>query len=349
MRAGLIASVTGHVLILVLAVVSWPDAESFTVPDVDSVPVDLIPISDLTKIQKGAQDAPIRDQAALNPGKTSDKVTETPAKKPGSPKASTAPKPSPQESQPKEVPEKQAEPEPTPPPPPKEAAPKPAPAKEALAPEPEPEKVAEAEEPVEAAPPVKETKPQPETPPKETEQQKRQEDLRKVRLTPPSKPRPVKTPKPAQQTQQASREDKFDPNQIANLLNKVDDAGGQTSGTQQQAGLGASKATSETGLSASVIDQLRSLIKRNWNFLPDAYPDDLIVRIRFHLDQSGHLTGQPEITNSYADPRFRQLAESAVRAVVRVDQQSGFNFLPPDLYGGSKGWNTVEVALRPQP
>ena len=52
MRAGLIASLTGHTVILVWGLVALPGAESFPEPVVDSLPVELVSLSELTEIER---------------------------------------------------------------------------------------------------------------------------------------------------------------------------------------------------------------------------------------------------------------------------------------------------------
>ena len=53
MRVGLIASIGGHLAVLVWGVVSFPEARPFDVGPVDTLPVDLVPISEITRLRIG--------------------------------------------------------------------------------------------------------------------------------------------------------------------------------------------------------------------------------------------------------------------------------------------------------
>ncbi|MDN3720776.1 hypothetical protein QW131_19925 [Roseibium salinum] len=149
MRAGLIASLAGHTAILVWGLIAFPDAESFSVPQVDSLPVELVPVEELTKLRIGEKTAEVRDVAAVQPSETPSKETPKPADKPGESKVQqpTQPTPAPTPAPaPAPEPEPVAEPEPAPEPEPAvepEPAPEPEPATEPEpAPEPEPQQEA---------------------------------------------------------------------------------------------------------------------------------------------------------------------------------------------------------------
>lgn len=133
MRVGLIASVAGHAALLGWGLLAFPDAESFTSPPVESMPVDLVSIEELTRLQKGEKDAELREVAAVSPTETPVEETAQPAEKPG--EAVQEPTPAATEATP--APEPVPAPEPEPAPPPVEAKPEPAPAPEPAA-EPEP-------------------------------------------------------------------------------------------------------------------------------------------------------------------------------------------------------------------
>ena len=67
MRVGLIASIGGHLAVLVWGVVSFPEARPFDVGPVDTLPVDLVPISEITRLRIGEKDAEVREIEATKP------------------------------------------------------------------------------------------------------------------------------------------------------------------------------------------------------------------------------------------------------------------------------------------
>ncbi|MEP3669264.1 MAG: cell envelope biogenesis protein TolA, partial [Roseibium sp.] len=203
MRAGLIASLAGHTAVLVWGLVALPDAETFSTSPVDSLPVELVPVEELTRLQKGEKtETEIRDVAALTPTEAPPREAPQPEEKPGDATAEQAPAPTPEPApEPEPVPEPEPEPEPMPEP---EPSPEPEPA-----PEPEPTPAAEPEPEPEPAP-VEEPKPV------------------VTNVTPRTKPTP---PRPTQ-TAEKPQDENFNPNQISALLNKVEPAGGSTSTTQ---------------------------------------------------------------------------------------------------------------------
>ncbi|WP_321333625.1 cell envelope biogenesis protein TolA [Breoghania sp.] len=311
MRIGLTVSAFGHAAVLLWGLIAFPNTEPFFVEPVDALPVDLVPLSEMTRTQVGERTAPKENAPAPKPA---DKPVEAPkdAPEPGK-KPSEAAKPTPP-AEPSQTAATQPEPSPE-----AEPAPQAEPAPEA---EPEPAPQAE------AAP----------EPPKP------------VKVVPQSKPRPPRRTQTAATPPSTTREPEkeFDPNEISNLLNKVTPSGGQQTATNEPAGLGAREATRLQGLSTSDLDLMVSKIKERWNYVPDAFPSDLVVVVQFSLTRDGHLASTPQIMNSHPYPRFRQLAEAAVRAIIAVDRSDGFNFLPADRYDGNGGWNTVLANLRPQ-
>ncbi len=309
MRIGLTVSAFGHAAVLLWGLIAFPNTEPFFVEPVDALPVDLVPLSEVTRTQVGERTAPKENAPAPKPA---EKPVEAPkdAPDPGK-KPAEATKPTPPKQEPRQVAATQPEPSPE-----EEPAPSSEPAPEAKAePEPAPEK--------EAAP----------EPPKP------------VNVVPQSKPKPPRRTQTAT-TREPERE--FDPNEISNLLNKVTPSGGQQVAANEPAGLGAREATRLQGLSTSDLDLMVNKIKDRWNYVPDAFPSDLVVVVQFSLTRDGHLASTPQIMNSHPYPRFRQLAEAAVRAIIAVDRSEGFGFLPADRYDGNGGWNTVLANLRPQ-
>ncbi|AXS41792.1 cell envelope biogenesis protein TolA [Breoghania sp. L-A4] len=325
MRAGFVASAVGHLAILAWGLVALPAAERFEVANVESLPVDLVPIEDITRLRIGARDAEQREEARPEPAK---KPSETPteAEKPGDTparEATNAPPPAPEPA-----PEPVAEPAPTPEP---EPVSEPAPAPEPQAePEPAKEPVVEAAKPEPVPEPVKVTPRTKPTPPKPVQ----------VAKAMPQTPRTPDTPE--------KPEKKFDPNNIAALLNKVEPRGGAAEPSPEPASLG-SQLSKDTGrLTASEMELLITKIRQRFYYWGDDYPDDLNITIQFSLSQDGRLVGRPQVINSHSYPKFDALARAAVTAVSRVDQEETFAFLPRDKFGGVNGWSTVVVNFYPK-
>ncbi len=316
MRAGLIASLAGHSAILLWGLIALPDAESFSVPQVESLPVDLVPVEEFTRLRIGEKTAEVREVAAVQPSETPAEDPPQPADKPGESQDQqpTPPTPSPTPAPaPEPEPEPVAEPEPEPAP-----APDPAPAAEAV-PAAEPEPAPEPEPQQEAAP-----APQPIV----------------TSVAPRSKPTPPRrTPEPPS--------DDFNSNQIAALLNKVEPAQQTGQASEQPASLGSRTGAQDVRMSQSELDALRGQVAQCWSPPVGAVgADELKVRVRFSLSQSGEVSSSPEILNSSGNPAFRAAASSAVRAIMRCQpyslpiakydawQEVIINFDPREMLGG---------------
>lgn len=160
MRVGLIASVAGHAALLGWGLLAFPDAENFAAPPVESMPVDLVSIEELTRLQKGEKDAELREIASVSPTETPVEETAQPAEKPGE----AVQEPTPSATEAASAPEPEPVPEPEPAPPPVEAKPEPAPAPEPAAEPAEPEPI--------VANVVPRTKPKPPNRPKNADKPK---------------------------------------------------------------------------------------------------------------------------------------------------------------------------------
>ena len=62
MRAGVAISSIGHAVVLGWGLIAFAPA-AFDTPPAESMPVDLVPITDLTQLQAGNKDAPKKEQA----------------------------------------------------------------------------------------------------------------------------------------------------------------------------------------------------------------------------------------------------------------------------------------------
>ena len=76
MKAGLSSSVILHGVLLAMAIVSLSAPGAMQVASVDAMPIDIIPIEELTQIQEGAKDAPKTDKAAPKPTSRPDEVAD---------------------------------------------------------------------------------------------------------------------------------------------------------------------------------------------------------------------------------------------------------------------------------
>jgi len=316
MRAGLIASLAGHSAILVWGLIAFPDAESFTVPQVETLPVDLIPVEEFTQLRLGEKTAEIREVAAVEPAETPAEEPPQPADRPGE---SQVQQPTPPTPSPAPTPPPAPEPEPQP-----VAEPEPEPAP-APAPSPEPEQAAEPE-----------PAPEPQT------QQEAAPAPQPIvtSVAPRSKPAPPqRTPEPP--------EDDFDATDIAALLNKVEPAQQSGNASEQPASLGSRQGAQNVRMTQSELDALRSQVSQCWNPPVGAVgAEDLNVRVRFSLSRNGDVSSQPQVMNSNSNPAFGAAASSAVRAVVRCQpyslpiakyeawQEVIINFDPREMLGG---------------
>jgi TolA protein len=349
MKAGLTTSVALHAALIGFGLVSLSAPKPFEVVDVESLPVDIIPIEQLTQIQQGDKKAPVNDKPT--PKATEKTETVPDAQKVGENKIDTDKKATP-EVTPKEV-EAAATPKSVPKPEPKPVDLK------------KPEPVAEPE-PKTAAVPATEATPEPQPkqdvkPDPVTEAIAADQTEADALQLPTEAPAPEARPKPPQaQTAKApdkkdakkpateatakpKTEDKeFDADEVAALLNKEKASGGGAKRSTQTASLGGDKTTGGDKLSQSEMDALRGQVQRCWN-IPAGAVDagDLRVSVKFRLDRSGAIEGSPEIINGGGSAGVeRAAAEAARRAVSRC---APYN-LPAEKY---EAWADVIVNFDP--
>jgi outer membrane biosynthesis protein TonB len=343
MKAGVTSSVIAHATLLALAFVGLGAARPLEPEVVESIAVELVPISEVTNIRMGSLDSTVVEtetpavvetetpaELATPAGNTEeDQVTptetdrETPA-----PVVNTAPEP---------VPEPVTEPEPTPveeTPPPEPAPaeePEPAPVEETAP----PEVVAEApaEEPAETvAPRMPMVRPAalnkaPAEKPKET----------KVAAATPA-PKPAEKPadkKPAQQ--KPTNEDAKPADQVAALINN-EKSRGATTGQGGDPTLGKNTGRSST-LTQSQLDGLVAQIKGCMNIPAGAAEAGITAQLMFSIDGSGNVRMQPQIVSNPGTQLERALASAAQRAVMRcgpyqmaMNQDVKATFDPRELF-----------------
>ena len=360
MRAGLTVSALGHAGLIVLAVVGIGMGRPLEPTVVESIAVDLVPLSEFSNIRMGSLDSTIVETEA-----PSAVDTETPAEI-AQPTGNTAedqptpadnptPTPAPTE-QTAPVPEQTA-PEPAPEP---EPVPEPAPIEPPTpAPEPVPEP-APVPEPVEATP----TLATPEAPTEPTEvapqprvrtaaiDQKRADYQKQQAAQEAAAKQAAEDKKKADEAAKKAAEQKKLEEQkrieqakadeaqkladeVANLINQEESRGG-TTGQGGEATLGREDGRSAT-LSKSQIDGLVAQIRQCLNVPAGAAEAGITAQLEFSIDASGMVTQMPRLVSAPADALQQAYASAAQRAVMRcgpyavADQQVRATFDPREF------------------
>jgi colicin import membrane protein len=350
MKAGLTTSVVMHAALLAFGLFTLRAPHALEAADVEALPVDIVPVSDISQVQQGDKKAPMKEKASPKP---TVKKTEIPnAQKVGDNDVDLKTPPTP-EARPKEVEVTAA--------PPPEPKPAPQPVKEAKQeepPKPKPEPV-----PVPATQKAVEPQPKQEVKPEPVKQTAVAEnpDAESVKL-PDSAPSPDARPQPpqaetakapdhkdadkpaerkvARQQSETKKDNTLD--KVAALLNKEKPSGGGAKRSTETASLGGDRTTTGEKLTQSEMDALRGQIEKCWN-IPAGAEDakDLKVSVKFRLDRTGALEGMPQIVSGGGgDGVQRAAAESARRAVM---QCAPYN-LPADKY---QAWSDVIVNFDP--
>ncbi|SLN73325.1 Filamentous hemagglutinin [Oceanibacterium hippocampi] len=292
---------------------------------------------------------PIEDVTNLPPPEQSEEEV-APAETASAPEAATQPEPTQVEPAPSEPAPAEPDPAPTtvaalPPEPPSEPVPA---AKPAVQPETPPEPVPAAEAP----PPV--PVPAPALKPETVESKPAEPEKPEVAAVPPKPaPLPAPKPKPAAKPQPAPKpvpdKKKFDPGQLAALLDKKLKEQPKKRSVEDtvQKHLEASSSQSNQmpqRMTISEIDALRQQVQRCW-IVPAGARDaeNLIVKIRFSLNPDGSVRGSPSIANlgDLQDEFHRIAAESALRAVLKCQPFK----LPAEKYDR---WRDIEMTFNPK-
>jgi colicin import membrane protein len=149
--------------------------------------------------------------------------------------------------------------------------------------------------------------------------------------------------KAAEKKQQ--QQPKFDPNQIAALLDKRDPTRQTLTGdalSQQPGALGI-RSGSAPKLSQSELDAMRQRLMQLWN--PPAgvqNPEQLVVKIRVQLGKDGKLSGPPIVLTSGRGTLFETARDNAIRALFRGQP---FEMLSPTTYDL---WKEIEITFDPR-
>jgi len=373
MKASIVTSAALHCALLAWALISIGSPEQFKVEDFEAMPVDLVPVEEMSQLQQGDKTAPPKEKAAPKPTTkpaTVDnaenmgdnnidlKTPPVPNAKPSNNESAAAPKaaekPLPQNdpvpNEVKEIMKEETDVEPKQvasitPPKPEITPPTPTPPK---AEEP-PQEQAEPPKPdAEALPdkvPTPVVKPQPKPPeqkPAEKPPEKKTEDQATTDDKPTDKKKAEKKQEKAKSA--SSKQSDFNADDIAALLNKQDPSSGGAKRSTEVASLGAKKTTSGSKLSMSEMDALRSAIAGNWSVIPGMEgASEVRIKVHMKLDPDGNIIGSPEVeaTGGTNEATRMALASGAKRAVMK---SSPFTNLPKDKYDA---WGEVIVNFDP--
>ena len=149
--------------------------------------------------------------------------------------------------------------------------------------------------------------------------------------------------KAAEKKQQ--QQPKFDPNQIAALLDKRDPTRQTLTGealAPTPAAVGVRSGVAAK-LSQSELDAMRQRLMQLWN--PPAgvqNPEQLVVKIRIQLGKDGKLTGPPIVLTSGRGTLFETARDNAIRALFRGQP---FEMLSKDTYDL---WKEIEITFDPR-
>jgi outer membrane biosynthesis protein TonB len=148
----------------------------------------------------------------------------------------------------------------------------------------------------------------------------------------------------AEQQQKLAQQPKFDPNQIAALLDKRDAqrmaAAGEALAPMPALGV---RSGSAPKLSQSELDAMRARLMQLWN--PPAgvqNPEELVVKIRIQLGRDGKLNGPPIVLTSGRGTLYQTARDNAIRALFRGQP---FDMLSANTY---EVWKEIEITFDPR-
>ena len=373
MKASIVTSAVLHCALLAWALVSIGSPEQFKVEDFEAMPVDLVPVEDMTQMQQGDKTAKPSEKPAPKPtskptnvenaenmgeNKVDLKTPPVPNAKPSNNESAAAPKavekPLPQNdpvpNEVKDIMKEETDVEPKQvasitPPKPEITPPTPTPPKPEETPQEQPEPPKPDAEALPDKVPTPVVKPQPKPPeqkPAEKPPEKKTEDQAKADEKPTDKKKADKKQEKAKSA--SSKQSDFNADDIAALLNKQDPSPGGAKSSTQVASLGAKKATGGSKLSMSEMDALRSAIAGNWSVIPGMEgASDVRIKVHMKLDPDGNIIGSPEVEaiGGTNEATRMALASGAKRAVMK---SSPFTNLPKDKYDA---WGEVIVNFDP--
>jgi outer membrane biosynthesis protein TonB len=199
---------------------------------------------------------------------------------------------------------------------------------------------------------AREPPPAPEPKPSESNPEQKQAESKPEQVTdapakdeakkPEPKKADVKPPVPPKKP--APPAPKFDPKQVAALLDKRDSTRLAAAGENLNSSpsLGLSNATAAQ-LSLSELEALRARLAQLWTIPAGAKdPQELVVQIRVKLKPDGTLAGPPMVLTSGKSQLFVAARDSAVRALFRGQP---YDMLKPEHY---EQWKDVEITFDPR-
>jgi colicin import membrane protein len=342
MKAGVTTSVIAHATLLALALVGLGAAKPLEPEVVESIAVELVPISEVTNIRMGSLDSTVVEtetpavvetetpaELAQPTGNTEqdqetpqETETETPA-----PVVNTAPEPAPE---PVVEPEPVPEPEPTPPEPTPAAEPEPAPVEEAAPTEIVADVPAETpDEPAAAPMPLMRPAALNRAP-----APKKPEETKVAEVTPtPTTPKKTETPNPTQKPAEDSSKEA----DLNDLIKNLEQSRGATTGQGGSPTLGKNSGRAST-LTQSQLDGLVAQIKGCMSIPPGAAEAGITAQLMFDIDAGGNVTVTPQVISNPTTQLENALARAAQRAVMRcgpyqmaVNQEVKATFDPREL------------------
>jgi colicin import membrane protein len=308
MKTAYTISAAGHAAILLWSLWSL-SAKPLPSPPSEALPVELVSVSELTKMTAGSKAAPQAEAPKPLVEKMAEaKPVEDPTDKVVENKEVKAAREAPPASESK-------------PPEPKPPEPKPP---ELKPPEPKPQ-----------------DKKEPETKPDQIAEVLAKQETKKQETKHPEPKRAEPRPAPKNPAPPAP---KFDPKKVEALLDKRDStrlaAAGQTLNNSPSLGAPTGRAPQ---LSLSELDALRQRLAQLWSIPAGAQdPQELVVQIRIKLRPDGTLAAPPMVLTSGRSPLFVAARDSAIRALFRGQP---FNMLRPETY---ELWKDIEITFDPR-
>jgi len=319
MKTGVATSVVAHAALLIIAIVGLGSARPLEPEVVESIAVDLVPISEITNIRQGSLQSKVvkTDAPAVvkteTPAQLAQKAGNTEEDQPTpketdkstpAPVVNTAPKPV---EAPQPTPEPDPIKDPTPDPQPV-AAPDPTPAPEEAQPQQEVATDTATDAPAAQVAPMPALRP--------AQLQKAPTKPQPVPKTAEVTPKKVETPKKqTEQSKDKPQDQAKTADQVAELINS-EKSRGATTGAGGDPTLGKTTGKSAT-LTQSQLDGLVAQIKQCMSIPPGSAEAGITAQLHFSLDAQGNVLGTPDIVSAAQSQLERALASAAQRAVMR--------------------------------
>ncbi|MCW5682397.1 MAG: hypothetical protein KF794_12290 [Xanthobacteraceae bacterium] len=162
--------------------------------------------------------------------------------------------------------------------------------------------------------PSPDAKPQP----KKEEVKKKEEPKKEEKKVAKTKPLDIKTKR------------KFDPDEIANLIDRRDPTRKQITGEKKTNATLGTKTGDSNQLSMDELIAFTRHLEKCWNLLPGVgNMERAVVQLRVQLKLDGSLSAQPQVLNRGVGPAFATTAETALRA---VNACAPYKMLRPEKY-----------------